>query len=93
MRLLLFPLVLSAVFASGSVLTSYPPARRDLIALLARQDQVPIPTNLTNTQLEDSYEAQCSAVNSAEGKSAIEADIAAATSNSLAISVRCQHLQ
>jgi hypothetical protein len=94
MRLALFPLVLSALSASASVLTSFPlAARRDPIALLARQEQVPIPTNLSNSQLETSYAAQCSAVNSATGQSAIQADIAAATSNSLAIDVRFKDLE
>ncbi|KAJ7458874.1 hypothetical protein FB451DRAFT_1406058 [Mycena latifolia] len=95
MRLSTFTIALSGlIVASASVLTNHPLAvRRELKDLLARQsDQVPIPTNLTSAQLETSYAAQCSAVNSAVGQSAIQADIQAATSNSLAISQTFQDI-
>ncbi|KAJ7270539.1 hypothetical protein C8J57DRAFT_1468535 [Mycena rebaudengoi] len=45
----------------------------------------PVPTNLTNAQLEIAYEATCGAINSSVGESAIRADIANATNNSIAI--------
>ncbi|KAF7366040.1 hypothetical protein MVEN_00480200 [Mycena venus] len=89
-----FPLVLTvATVVSGSVLSSYPVGLgRDLKDLLARQDQVRIPSNLTDAQLESSYAATCGATNSALGQSAIQADIQAATSNSLAISQTFQDI-
>ncbi|KAJ6529388.1 hypothetical protein B0H19DRAFT_1083131 [Mycena capillaripes] len=96
MRLFAFPLVLSAgTVVAGGTLSDYSPGlRRDLNALLSRQDvQVPIPTNLNNSQMESSYAAVCNASNSAVGKSTIQADIQAATSNSLAISVGLAFLQ
>ncbi|KAJ7433886.1 hypothetical protein B0H11DRAFT_566963 [Mycena galericulata] len=79
--------LVSLTVTSASFIASPPlAARRELNTLLVRQDQVPIPTNLTNAQLETSYASQCSAINTATGQSAIQADIQAATSNSLAIS-------
>ncbi|KAJ7679623.1 hypothetical protein B0H17DRAFT_1139150 [Mycena rosella] len=95
MRLVLLPLVtvLPAVLASASVLTSYQlAAHRAPIGLLARQEQIPIPTSLTNNQSETSYAAQCSAVNSATGQQAILNDIGAVTSNSIALDTQFQNI-
>ncbi|KAJ7311689.1 hypothetical protein DFH08DRAFT_897430 [Mycena albidolilacea] len=94
MRLSILPFVLSVLTAvSASSLSSYPfAARRDLVDLLARQDQVPIPQNLTNAQLEAAYQAQCGATTTAIGQATIQADIANATANSLAISATFQDI-
>ncbi|KAJ7645158.1 hypothetical protein DFH06DRAFT_1212579 [Mycena polygramma] len=94
MRLTRFATTLSALTAaSASVLTSHPLSlRRDTNVLFARQDQVPIPTNLTTSQRESAYKAQCASVTSAVGQSAIQGDIANATSNSLAISASFQSI-
>ncbi|KAJ6560532.1 hypothetical protein DFH09DRAFT_1161227 [Mycena vulgaris] len=94
MKFSTFPLVLSGLaVACASILTHHPlAARRELNTLLSRQDQVPIPTNLTNAQLESGYSAVCSATNSATGQNAIQADIQSATANSLAISQTFQSI-
>ncbi|KAF8151094.1 hypothetical protein K438DRAFT_1988364 [Mycena galopus ATCC 62051] len=88
------PFVLSALTAvSASDFNSHLfAARRDLVDLLARQDQVPIPQNLTNAQLATAYQAQCAATTTAIGQATVQADIANATANSLAISATFQDI-
>jgi hypothetical protein len=92
MRLALFPLVCCALSGSASVLRSDPFARRDSTLLARQLDEVPIPTNLTNPELEMSYASQCAMINTASGQNAIQADIGAATSSSVAIDVRFESL-
>ncbi|KAJ7758698.1 hypothetical protein B0H16DRAFT_1820800 [Mycena metata] len=91
MRLFAFPLVLSAgTVVAGDALSNYLPGlRRDPNALFSRQDSQ---TSFNNSQIESSYAAVCNATNSAVGKSSIQADIQAATTDSLAISQSFQDI-
>ncbi|KAJ6599532.1 hypothetical protein B0H10DRAFT_2231260 [Mycena sp. CBHHK59/15] len=82
-----FSLLLSTLaVVSATYLTSDPfPRRGPNHSLFTRQNGTQIPTNLTNAQLETSYQAQCSMANSATGQGLISADIQNATINSIAI--------
>lgn len=57
------------------------------IGPIHRRQSTPIVGNLTNADAPSAYAAQCSAINSAEGTSAIQADIQNVTTNSLAVQV------